>query len=353
MPMDWSNERYVRVYTRDTADWLALSTDAQDLLLLLLRKADRSGVIDCGRHGKMGAAIVIGRRHLWENRYQGALEELLADGCLTWQAPLLVFKNYIAAQEAPSSDAQRKRESRERRRASALVTNCDTGSQNVTSGHENLDTVTAGHDPSQVVTSGHSVPYRTVPSRTVPAGVGALRAPATPTEPQGQQAGPQARLFTAAEPEPPKEKQPKKRLTDDGRLVAAYRQQAEQVLDAMNLARRELNKQARDYGKTEVNLVPIAKMLDRGETVESCLHVIAVYKSEARAARSMKWFNNDTPWVPANFRRALGQIPGDKGPAQTPEERQVAAGDRRRQLQTAAAEAQRRALAEALEREGA
>ena len=60
MPMDWSNERYVRVYTRDTADWLALSTDAQDLLLLLLRRL-RIGV-DSATASAQPIAVLPGRR---------------------------------------------------------------------------------------------------------------------------------------------------------------------------------------------------------------------------------------------------------------------------------------------------
>jgi len=43
--MDWSNERYVRVYTRDTAEYLALCWQAKALLSLLLRKCDRAGVV--------------------------------------------------------------------------------------------------------------------------------------------------------------------------------------------------------------------------------------------------------------------------------------------------------------------
>ena len=52
--MDWSNERYVRVYTRDTTTWKILSWEARALLQFLIRKVDRSGVVDTGRHGARG-----------------------------------------------------------------------------------------------------------------------------------------------------------------------------------------------------------------------------------------------------------------------------------------------------------
>ena len=56
--MDWSDERYVRVYTRDTPDWQCLSFLAQGLFCLILRKVDRAGVLPLGRSGRR----VPGRR---------------------------------------------------------------------------------------------------------------------------------------------------------------------------------------------------------------------------------------------------------------------------------------------------
>ena len=35
--MRWEDERYVRIYTRDTPSWMLLSWDAQALFLQLLR----------------------------------------------------------------------------------------------------------------------------------------------------------------------------------------------------------------------------------------------------------------------------------------------------------------------------
>ncbi len=43
--MDWSNEHYVRVYTRDTRDLLAITWQARALWWEMLRKADQSGVV--------------------------------------------------------------------------------------------------------------------------------------------------------------------------------------------------------------------------------------------------------------------------------------------------------------------
>jgi hypothetical protein len=182
--MNWSDERYVRVYTRDTADWLALSFDAQALFLQLLRKVDRAGVLELGRHGLKAAAIAIGQAALWA-RLEPALVELLTDGCLVHNGNRIVVPNFVEAQEAKHSDRLRQEQSRERRRIES-VTHRDTESRNVTNGHDLSQDVTTGHDVSHAVTFGHSVP--SVPCSAVPcsavledvAGAGAPCAAALP-----------------------------------------------------------------------------------------------------------------------------------------------------------------------------
>ena len=113
MSLDWENEKYVRLYTRDTADWLALSFDAQALIGLVMRKLDRAGVLHLGRQGKRGVAIAIGHATEWP-RLEPALDELLADGTFEIIGEQLLMPNFRAGQEARASAAQRKREQRER-----------------------------------------------------------------------------------------------------------------------------------------------------------------------------------------------------------------------------------------------
>ena len=148
--MDWANERYVRVYTRDTVDWLALSWQARALLAMVLRKVDRAGVIELGRHGVKGLAVAVG---MPVDVVEPALGELLEDGCVERHETRLVMRNFIDAQEATQTDAQRARESRANRRDRARgdVTKPDGAVTNRDA------TVTPGHTESQAVTSGHSV----------------------------------------------------------------------------------------------------------------------------------------------------------------------------------------------------
>lgn len=155
--MRWEDERYVRLYTRDTADWLSLSFEAQGLMTLILRKADRAGILSLGRHGKRAVAIAIGHAGRWE-AVAPALEELLADGCIRIEGDKLLLPNFIEAQEAAQSDAQRQRESRAKARALAAA--------GVTKRDGMSHAVTDGHNTSQPVTPSRAVP--SVPSRAEP-----------------------------------------------------------------------------------------------------------------------------------------------------------------------------------------
>ncbi len=150
--MRWEDERYVRLYVRDTVDWLALSFEAQGLLALILRKVDRAGLLPLGKHGKRGAAVAVGHTARWPT-IEPALEELIADGCVRIEGATLIVPNFIEAQETPQSDTQRKRESRARARD--MAAGRDAASRNVT---ECLEPVTPSPVESQPVTPSCAVP---------------------------------------------------------------------------------------------------------------------------------------------------------------------------------------------------
>lgn len=155
----------MRLYTRDTADWMALSWDAQALLSQLLRKVDRAGAIALGRHGKKAVAIVLGQVALWE-RIAPALEELLVDGCVCVSGEHLFIPNFLEAQEAVSSDAQRKRDQREREQARLLAASISVTQRDadVTNRDQKSRDVTDGHAESRAVTPCLAVPSRAVPN---------------------------------------------------------------------------------------------------------------------------------------------------------------------------------------------
>ena len=168
--MRWEEERYVRVYTRDTTEWSMLSWEARALFVEVLRKVDRAGTLNMGRHGLRGLAALI--------RYpaqvvERAMPELLDDGCIVIEGSALTVPNYVIAQEAKKSDAARKREQRERDVVAASlpapepghqVTNRDTESQCVTESHERSRAVTPSHGRSRLVTPSLAEPSLAEPS---------------------------------------------------------------------------------------------------------------------------------------------------------------------------------------------
>jgi hypothetical protein len=183
--MRWEDERYVRLYTRDSADWLGLSFPAQGLFCLLLRKVDRAGLLALGKQGRKAIAITVGHASRWAE-LEPALEELLVDGCVRLDGDHLVIPNFLEAQEAPQSDAQRKRESRARARDLASSQNVTGAGRNGTSGHETGQKVTSGHTASHAVTP--SLAYPPVTSRDEPssasASAGRSRAKRDDTDPR-------------------------------------------------------------------------------------------------------------------------------------------------------------------------
>lgn len=156
--MRWEDERYVRVYTRDTGDWLDLSFEAQALFLLLLRKVDRIGELRLGKRGRSAIAALVG--HLGRESLTAALDELLTDGCVQLREDGVLFvRNFLKAQEAPKSSTERKREQRER--DAALAAAKPQMSRVSRSDVTERDTRDIGH-------SGHEMSPRAVPSRAVP-----------------------------------------------------------------------------------------------------------------------------------------------------------------------------------------
>ena len=160
--MDWSNERYVRVYTRDTTTWKMLDWRARTLLLHLIRKVDRAGVLEVGEDGLEGVAAMV---ELPLEIVEEGLAQLVARKTIVSANGAVVLPNFMPAQEATSSDAQRKRDQRERHRATAMgahlvdyVTHRDGRSRTVTDGHETGQKVTRSHAQSRAVTPSLAEP---------------------------------------------------------------------------------------------------------------------------------------------------------------------------------------------------
>jgi len=116
--MDWSNEAYVKWYTRDTKTWMLLGWQGQAVLGFLMRKADRSGRIDDVADG--ADLAVIFANGMPPSEIQNGLDMLVKRDVVRLTDSGLIIVNFLDAQEASKSDALRQKESRARRRAGAM-----------------------------------------------------------------------------------------------------------------------------------------------------------------------------------------------------------------------------------------
>jgi len=173
--VNWSDERYVRLYTRDTVTWKRWGWETRAVLGLLLRKVDRSGVLDTGAHDKAEAFALL--LEIPVDVAARAIAEMTSSGTLVESDGGFLLPTFIEAQEAPQSDAARQRESRERRRAANMRN--DEGAC-----HELSQAVTPRHNLS-LQPSVPSVP--SVPSKGV---ADATRPPKRPRRPDPSEADP-------------------------------------------------------------------------------------------------------------------------------------------------------------------
>jgi|PlaIllAssembly_1097288.scaffolds.fasta_scaffold01451_5 hypothetical protein len=161
--MDWSNERYVRIYVRDTITWRRLTFDGQTVMLHLLRRLDRSGTLDLGGVDAVTAIEIVTDipREIIERGLNKCveLEVFLID------ENRLVMPNYLIAQETRTNNAERQRRHRAKIRNKIVVSDNNL-SPNVTNSNENVTISNTERYHNVTCHKSNSVPYHTVPCRT-------------------------------------------------------------------------------------------------------------------------------------------------------------------------------------------
>ena len=153
----WDDEPWIKVYTRDPAEFLALSFDASGLLLHLWRKLDKSGVFAIGDVAREEVAELLALTFRIERtRMEAALAELVRRKfvvlAMNEDQQVLVVPDFEPAQSARASDRVRQQEKRKRDRDEAL----SSSRSELSSGHAPSRAVTDGHAPSRAVTDGHA-----------------------------------------------------------------------------------------------------------------------------------------------------------------------------------------------------
>jgi hypothetical protein len=120
--VNWEDEPYVRIYTRDTANWLDLPFQARLLFYEIERKVDRVGCLEFRTYESLARVLLVPVDFL-----KAGLPALFEDGCIE---PIqdgaragLIVPNFVEAQEAVRSDklrqAERRRKMRDASRSSS------------------------------------------------------------------------------------------------------------------------------------------------------------------------------------------------------------------------------------------
>jgi hypothetical protein len=111
--MNWDEEPWVKFYTHRTAAWYAMCWQARQLIPNLLAIADKCGVIYI-EPGPKRLRLLAGQLLAPIEYVQPAVVDLLEDGFLVEVSKGYVIRNYIEAQKAAASGAQRLRTFKER-----------------------------------------------------------------------------------------------------------------------------------------------------------------------------------------------------------------------------------------------
>ena len=112
--MNWCDEHYAKLYTRDTLTWLSWPWQARCLAPLLLRKVDGAGIIETG--GLEPAAAIAMQLMIPIEVVEPGLVAMLSDGTLETVSGGILWPAYVEAQEARKSEAQKKRDQRSKAR---------------------------------------------------------------------------------------------------------------------------------------------------------------------------------------------------------------------------------------------
>lgn len=133
--MRWNEEPYVRLYTRDTTNWMLLSWEARGVLVLLMRKLSRSGSLSVDPQMR-GLAKLIDVPMATVTR---AVTELLNTETLTLTGDVLSFPNFPEAQEALRPRSPAERQSAYRERVNSAKAHQKPDSSRRTSRHDDRD----------------------------------------------------------------------------------------------------------------------------------------------------------------------------------------------------------------------
>lgn len=167
--MRFEDERYVRLYTKNTPGWCIVPWQARAVLPLVLRALDRAGIVELGSDGFEALAALV---MLPVDVVDVGMKAWLARGTFELRGTTLTMPKFLEAQEAKASDAQRAREKRARDRERARTADgpehdpprpITPRDEAITHRDAASRSVTDRHAESRGVTPSCAVPSRTDP----------------------------------------------------------------------------------------------------------------------------------------------------------------------------------------------
>lgn len=113
--MDFANERYVRLYVRETTTFRLLSWKGQALMPQILRLVDRAGVLELAGENPIDALILALPK--WPADVIGeGLTDLIQRKVVELVDDAIVWPRFVEAQETAASSAERNKKWRETKR---------------------------------------------------------------------------------------------------------------------------------------------------------------------------------------------------------------------------------------------
>jgi hypothetical protein len=286
MALDWSNERYIRLYTRITPDMALWCWQAKAIWPWLLANAERSGTIAAKRAGAAGLAKLIGLPlDVVEAGLAGGGDGLglIEDGCIVATATGYSIPNYADAQTAQASVNKRAADYRARQRLG----------ESLDSRNDADSSVTENHAPSRNVTENHGASREITPSGAGPSGAGRDQEGEDPASPAP------VLLLQAPEPEKPRPDHVADLWAEQERL------------------RSQAIPRSRPLRLTDDRRKAIRALLKAGHTVDDLRACLGQYATEAKSnPGAAQYFDGVSNWRPDNVGRALGKVGASRVPQQ-------------------------------------
>jgi hypothetical protein len=328
--VNFDDERFVKIFTRDTVTWKLLGWEGRCVLLMLLRKVDRAGCVDLGS-GIEGLALLL---DLPEDVTERGFAACLRRSCVTQHDQIAVVPNFVRAQDSRQTDRVRQAESRARRRDSGLV------SQNVTDTNEQ---VTKRDEASQPVTRSHTESHDVTP-----------RLDQTRTDQNkyslvdSDQSQPELALVPQQAAESGHKSQSDKPGAEQSQAkpkrASTHTAIATTLLGELSAARMRINPKNRVFPPSPAHLREIERCLRDGLTVDQLRNVILVWEEMVKAGKQHPdHFDSLTPFRASNVakyteksleeaRKPWSQAPQATRPPEPPKSPRAGESDFQRQI---------------------